>query len=324
MRLAFLVSAVALLAPSSVVADLAYCATDNTGSDYKAVSNNFQSNGLCTDNCGKYAYGVLQGKKCWCTNVVPSKKSQKSIGDCDTKCPGYPTDHCGSAADGVFAYVEAAGNPTSTAGDSGSTSRDQVTTSTSSSTSQVPTVSHRPPPPAGSLTTETNSSLQTSDSTATTPSVAVETNSGGEVKTITVGSSSATAGADGASLSSAHKDDSKLSGGSIAGIVIGVIGGLALVGALIFLVFFYRKRAARATSPTPSQDMTDRNSQGSNFSRGVFPQGQDTAGSYGRNTAFTDNRMKNTTLYPNGPRDSSVSLQDNEDYSRPVLRVTNN
>lgn len=141
------------------------------------------------------------------------------------------------------------------------------------------------------------------------------------MKTITVGGTTATAGADAASLSKADEDkSSSLSGGSIAGIVIGVIGGLALVGALIFLIFFYRKRAARATSPTPSQDMTDRHSQGSSFARGVFPQGHDAAG-LGRNAAFTDNRMKSTNLYPNGPRDSSVSLQDNEDYSRPVLRV---
>lgn len=40
-------------------------------------------------------------------------------------------------------------------------------------------------------------------------------------------------------------------------------------------------------------------------------------------TTFTDRRMKTSTvLYPNGARDSSVSLQDNEDYSRPVLRVS--
>lgn len=143
------------------------------------------------------------------------------------------------------------------------------------------------------------------------------------MKTITVGSSSATAGADGANLKGADENGSKLSGGSIAGVVVGVVGGLALVGALIFLVFFYRKRAARASSPTPSQDMADRHSQGSGFSHGVFPQGQGGAGSsLGRQTTFTDNRMKNT-IYPNGRRDSSVSLQDNEDYSRPVLRVRN-
>jgi len=103
-----------------------------------------------------------------------------------------------------------------------------------------------------------------------------------------------------------------------------VIGGIALVGALIFMIFFYRKRA-RSVSPVPSQDMADRNSQGSSFIRGVFPQGHtpDMAGpsSLSRKQTFTDNRLK-TDIYPNGPRDSSVSLQDNEDYSRPVLRVS--
>ncbi|OOF94743.1 hypothetical protein ASPCADRAFT_208419, partial [Aspergillus carbonarius ITEM 5010] len=43
-----------------------------------------------------------------------------------------------------------------------------------------------------------------------------------------------------------------------------------------------------------------------------------------RMPTFTDNRMKtDTVLYQNGRRDSDVSLQDNEDYSRPVLRLTN-
>lgn len=142
------------------------------------------------------------------------------------------------------------------------------------------------------------------------------------MKTITVSAPGATSGSDGSAANTAS--GSKLSGGSIAGIVIGVIGGLALIGALIFLVFFYRRRA-RAASPVPSQDMADRTSQGSSFVRGVFPQGHahDLSGSSARAhpQTFTDNRLK-SDIYPNGRRDSSVSLQDNEDYSRPVLRVS--
>lgn len=145
------------------------------------------------------------------------------------------------------------------------------------------------------------------------------------MKTITVPVSSSTSGADSASANTSDAASSKLSGGSIAGIVIGVLGGIALVGALIFLIFFYRKRA-RAVSPIPSQDMSDnRTSRGSSFMRGIFPQGEGAAGGpipARSGTTFTDTRMKtNTVLYPNGARDSSVSLQDNEDYSRPVLRV---
>lgn len=165
-----------------------------------------------------------------------------------------------------------------------------------------------------------------SDTTTTSGNIVKETTAaGGQVKTITVPAAGATSGLDSSSASTSKTGGSKLSGGSIAGIVIGVIGGLALVGALIFLVFFYRKRA-RAASPDPSQDMADnRTSQGSSFVRGVFPQGHvhDLAGSstLGRKQTFTDNRLK-SDIYPNGPRESSASLQDNEDYSRPVLRVS--
>lgn len=288
MKVWHLASAFALLA-ESVVADLAYCATDNTGSSYKAVSDTYQSNGACQSTCSSYALGVLQGKKCWCTNVVPSESSQKATSKCDTSCPGYPDDSCGSAADGVFAYVSVGSKkPTSTEGGSSSES----TTSTSSSSS----------------------------TTTTSGNIVKETTSGGQVKTITVAGSDPTAGAD-TSKAKASDDDSGLSGGSIAGIVIGVLGGLALLGGLIFMVFFYRKRA-RAASPVPSNpDMADnRTSQGSSFVRGVFPQGADGNG-LGRQNTYTDNRMKN--VYPHGSRDSSVSLQDNEDYSRPVLRATN-
>lgn len=171
-----------------------------------------------------------------------------------------------------------------------------------------------------------NSRVQTTSSTDTTTTGSVvkeTTGAGGQVKTITVSEPGATSGLDASGAHTANTG-SKLSGGSIAGIVIGVIGGLALIGALIFLVFFYRKRA-RAASPIPSQDMTDRTSQGSSFVRGVFPQGHvhDLSGSaaLGRKQTFTDNRLK-SDIYPNGQRDSSVSLQDNEDYSRPVLRVS--
>ncbi|KAJ5176926.1 uncharacterized protein N7482_002803 [Penicillium canariense] len=316
MHLSLLLPAFALLARPFAEASstLAYCATSNTGSSFSAVSDTYQSNGACETTCADYALGVLQGKKCWCTNVAPAASSQKSTSECSTGCPGYPDDSCGSASKGVFAYVKISGNSiTSTA--SGSS-----TTSTSGSTSGIST-------DTSTASTQNVLSPSTSSDSTTTGNIVKETTSAGQVKTITVAAASETGGSNSASADSANKDSSKLSGGSIAGIVIGVIGGLALVGALIFMIFFYRKRA-RSASPVPSTgDMTDnRTSQGSSFMRGVFPQGnsQDLPGSssLGRKHTFTDNRLK-TDIYPNGPRDSSVSLQDNEDYSRPVLRLTN-
>ncbi|KAJ5562893.1 ER membrane protein Wsc4 [Penicillium sp. DV-2018c] len=332
MKVAVVVSLLALAQPFALaVNSFAYCATENTGSSYKAVSDTFQSNGACKITCSDYAFGVLQGKKCWCTNVVPSQKSQSKVSDCNTQCPGYPDDRCGSAAKGNYVYVEVVGNdPTSTAGGPPSTGTSSSSSSTSTSTRDPPiTVTVTAPE---SSTSESSSSASqtstTSDDTTTAPAtVSTQTNSGGQVKTITVPGTVSTGGSD-SSSANAGADSGKLSGGTIAGIVIGILGGIALIAALIFLILFYRKRA-RAASPLPSQDMADnRASAGSSFMGGFFPRGNgegDAGISPARSgTTFTDGRMKtNTVLYPNGPRDSSVSLQDNEDYSRPVLRLTN-
>ncbi|KAJ5609324.1 Carbohydrate-binding WSC subgroup [Penicillium herquei] len=292
MRFSLVVSALALLPQAWAASTLAYCATENTGSSFSAVSDTYQSNGACEGTCASYALGILQGKKCWCSNVAPASDTRKNTSECDSGCPGYPSDSCGNATMGVFAYVAIDDNSvTSTAADTTSS------TSTSSSTSS------------------------STESTITSAHIAVTTSSDGEVKTVTI-NVAATSSADSNKGSSTSDKSSGLSGGSIAGIVVGVIGGLALIAALVFLIFFYRKRA-RSASPVPSQDMADRTSQGSSWSRGVFPGGSG-GSSLGRKATFTDNRMKtDTVLYHNGRRDSSVSLQDNEDYSRPVLRLTN-
>jgi cell wall integrity and stress response component len=61
------------------------------------------------------------------------------------------------------------------------------------------------------------------------------------------------------------------------------------------------------------------------FVKGMFSDGHSHTLSAGssitpqRMPTFTDNRLKTDTVLR---RDSDVSLQDNEDYSRPVLRVS--
>lgn len=96
--------------------------------NHTSVSNNYQSNGACEQTCATYALAILQGKECWCSNVAPSESSQTGVTDCNTGCPGYPADSCGSASKGVFAYVQVSGNSIiSTAG--GSSSSTSTTTS---------------------------------------------------------------------------------------------------------------------------------------------------------------------------------------------------
>lgn len=107
------------------------------------------------------------------------------------------------------------------------------------------------------------------------------------------------------------------------------MAGFGAILALLFIVIC-AKRRQRAQNTDPNHMLDARNSKGSqmSFVKGMFSDSHSHTLSAGSsNTArmptFTDNRMKpDTILYPNGARDSSVSLQDNEDYSRPVLRVS--
>ena len=118
----------------------------------------------------------------------------------------------------------------------------------------------------------------------------------------------------------------------MAGVAVGSVAGF---GAILALLFIYictkrRQRAQNADPNAPNFMPDGRNSKGSqmSFVKGMFSDSHSHTLSAGSsNTArmphFTDDRMKpDTILYPNGARDSSVSLQDNEDYSRPVLRVS--
>ena len=63
----------------------------------------FMSNGLCATRCtGDYAYAVIIGQSCYCSDDVPA--TQVSTDDCHDPCPGYPPDFCGNATAGYYAY----------------------------------------------------------------------------------------------------------------------------------------------------------------------------------------------------------------------------
>ncbi|KAE8157039.1 hypothetical protein BDV40DRAFT_61355 [Aspergillus tamarii] len=286
--------------------DITYCSTVNTGASNSANISVYQSNGLCTQTCNSdYAFGILQGKSCWCSNIAPNKATNVDTSKCDTGCPGYPDDSCGSASKGVFVYIQMnEHSPSGTA---------TVSSSTSTSTE--------------SSTTSTDSS-KTTEAPTTSASQSVETVAG-EVKTITVPNAKPTSDPS-ASISEKDSSSSGLSGGAIAGVVVGSIGGLAAIIAICFLIFF-KKRQERSTSPSPSVSnvlLDGRNSKGSQMSvaNRAFSDSHSHTLSAGssRLPTFTDTRLKtDTVLYAGGRRDSDVSLQDNEDYSRPVLRLTN-
>ncbi|PYH80356.1 hypothetical protein BO82DRAFT_365931 [Aspergillus uvarum CBS 121591] len=307
-----LLGAIALLAwPVSVSSSITYCSSVNTGSSQAANESTFQSNGLCEDHCSSYAFGILQGYDCWCSNIAPNSATNVNNSKCSQDCPGYPDDSCGSTSKGLYAYVEVVGNQPSGTATVSSTS----TTSTSTSSTQ-------------------SSSTTSAATTTTGQTVSTETNAGGTVKTVTLAAPQPTATASSTGTSSKSTSSSGMSSGTIAGIVVGSIGGALAIIALIFVLFF-AKRKQRASSPDPSVQnilLDGRQSKGSqmSFMKGMFSDNHSHTLSAGSSIAahrlptFTDNRMKtDTVLFANGRRDSDASLQDNEDYSRPVLRLTN-
>ncbi|KAH1552145.1 hypothetical protein KXV92_008682 [Aspergillus fumigatus] len=300
---------------SPVASAITYCSSVNTGSSYSANISIYQSNGLCTDTCNAdYAFAILQGKQCWCSNIAPNKATNTDISDCAVGCPGYPTDSCGDASKGLYAYIQMSlHNPSGTA-------------AAPSSTDSTKSTSDK------SKTETTDSKTTTTAPTTTHNTVSIQTVAG-IVKTITVPGTEPTATPTSA-LSDSQNEDSRVSGGTIAGAVVGAVGGLAAIVAIIFFVLA-SKRRSRAQSPDGSVSnvlLDGRQSKGSqmSFVKGMFSDGHSHTLSTGstitpqRMPTFTDNRLKtDAVLYGNGRRDSDVSLQDNEDYSRPVLRLTN-
>jgi cell wall integrity and stress response component len=135
-----------------------------------------------------------------------------------------------------------------------------------------------------------------------------------------------------------------LSGGAIAGIVIGSLLGVGLlVAAALWFCCFGRRRQEPEKSPSPesrydpsiqntlienrrqskgSQMSLMRNFLGPATEQEKAPVSPTDYLNPNNGSAFIDNRMKkDAVLYPHGSRHSTVSLRDNEDYSRPVLRV---
>lgn len=79
------------------------------------MTDTFQSNGLCFDNCkAKYAFAVVQGSRCWCSDYAPASATT----GCDEICPGYGSESCGNTKKGLFGYIPLPNAPKGTAGGS--------------------------------------------------------------------------------------------------------------------------------------------------------------------------------------------------------------
>ena len=106
------------------LADLVFCLL---------VMDNFQSNGACHDTClAQYAFAVVQGFNCWCSDYVPFDTTSTAL--CDQDCPGFPSDKCGNTTAGLYGYIALSVQPSGT---QGATSSSTSSTAAASSTVQV-------------------------------------------------------------------------------------------------------------------------------------------------------------------------------------------
>lgn len=97
-----------------------YCSDQNTGTDGPFYSI-YNSMGACQTQCqDNYAFGIVQGKNCWCGNYIPSQ--QGSVSDCNSACPGFPSDLCGNPGRGMYGYIPLGIAPSGTAGASSAVS----------------------------------------------------------------------------------------------------------------------------------------------------------------------------------------------------------
>ncbi|KAI5459761.1 hypothetical protein BGZ63DRAFT_257062 [Mariannaea sp. PMI_226] len=292
---------------NAIVVDI--CADINTGSTPLNTSI-YQSNGLCHDFCiSDYAYAITQKNACWCSNYAPSKSTRKDISDCDTSCPGYPSEDCGGG-DKLWGYF-LLGNvdPSGTQETSSPTTGNTVTV-ISSATS-----------------TSSSQSSSSSDDSSSQTSHAQTVTADGTVKTVFIGPTGTFAG----DSSGLHEKNKGLNTGAIAGIAVGVIGAVIVAAGII--LFFWLKRRKQQRSEEGFQDdpsIRDSSSGPQSDMAGVAPISP-IAASKRNSTLQVDPRMdpfKQGLYVRSGSHESINTLRDDHDYSRriqapKVLRATN-
>ncbi|KAI0206234.1 hypothetical protein F4808DRAFT_469420 [Astrocystis sublimbata] len=325
-----------------------YCASFNTGST-PTNSSMYQSNGLCHDFCAdkSFAFAVLQQFNCWCSDYVPAKSSQVDTGECNKICPGYKYESCGG--DDLYGYIALGVQPSGTAGETSasetptSTSKaGQSTTTSEETTSTTTSVDDSPTTSSSSASSPTSSPQTTEETTSATKNVPVITaepthsirtvTADGSVSLETVTVIPTPAAGVGSGADTSGSKSTGPTAGAIAGIVIGVLGVIAILAGLAVFFYLQRKKQQR------EEELNSRPHSHLSGSVGVMStpttamasvwDGDTSTGRRSSRLMPHDPRMDPFAVniysrFENKSRESINTLQDNQDYSRRVLRTTN-
>ncbi|KAM3513442.1 hypothetical protein MY11210_002922 [Beauveria gryllotalpidicola] len=311
-RTASIALAVSAFTRFAYALDVSICADYNTASGSSNTSN-LQSNGLCSDYCrGSYVFAITSHENCWCSNYEPAKGNVVDNKDCNFPCLGYPFEYCGGKEKDTFGYLSLGPQPSGTKGSSDSGSSSSTSSSSSSSST-----SSKPTQPSSSVT-----------STVTV---------GGKITTIIVMPTSVgDTSQENKPSPTSSSGNSGIAGGSIAGIVVGSIAAIALIGVLIWFLLRRRNQATDNGEfrDDPSVRGSSRGRLGSHQQDLSITGSAASPGSAGHRNSMlqADPRMDpfKQGLYSrqNGSAESINTLRDDHDYSRriqqpKVLRATN-
>ncbi|PYI15725.1 putative WSC domain protein [Aspergillus japonicus CBS 114.51] len=230
-------------------------------------SYTYQSNGYCQKLCLKdnYAVFALHNKQdCLCGNELPASSDKVSDDECNLSCAGWPSVMCGGA-NTYSVYLTGI--------------EDDVDNYSSSSS------------------TSSKSTEGTSTSTTQTPTVHAVT-SGGQTVYVTEAPATHSANAS-ATPTEKSKSSSANTAAIAAGVVIGVVGLCALIGAGFFLWRFKNRKSVEAQ-----------------YRRSVGVDGYGQPMAQGSDSRFDGDFMAQK-------RQSNGSIDDDQDFSRRILQVTN-
>jgi cell wall integrity and stress response component len=204
-----------------------YCSSLNTGEQDTSYTWPYQSNGNCTNHCkeegGSWAFAVIQFTNCWCSNYVPGVTADS--GDCLQDCPGFPDEKCGNKNKDLYIYVQMDGQPSGTKGGSQPSSTAAPPSSKQQQQqSQTPTSKKPSPTQAPSQTQEP----------VTVPTLVTE--SGNVItRTVVITPTAAAPAPD-------ESKDSPNVGAIAGGVAGGIIGLLAIIGIILFVLWRRRKQ----------------------------------------------------------------------------------